>query len=50
MVFYVGLIAILNLSLGYALAVYLGADRAQLASNIGESLEPLDDFDAPDAE
>jgi hypothetical protein len=47
MVFYVALIAILNLGLGYALAVYLGAGRAQLAATIGESLEPLDDLDAP---
>ena len=37
MVIYVALIAILNLGLGYALAVYLGAGRAQLATTIGDA-------------
>lgn len=46
MVIYVALIAILNLGLGYALAVYLGAGRAQLASSIGEPLESLDYSDS----
>jgi hypothetical protein len=50
MVVYVALIAVLNLGLGYALAVYLGAGRTQLATAIGESLEPLDDLDAEVAE
>jgi hypothetical protein len=50
MVFYVALIAILNLGLGYALAVYLAAGRSQWAATIGEPLEPLDDLDAPIAE
>ena len=36
MVIYVALIAILNLGLGYALAVYLRAGRTQLATSIGE--------------
>ena len=45
MVIYVALIAILNLGLGYALAVYLGAGRPQLATTIGEPLEPLDHAD-----
>jgi hypothetical protein len=42
MVIYVALIAILNLGLGYALALYLSAGRAQLANAIGEPLESLD--------
>ena len=42
MVIYVALIAILNLSLGYALAVYLGAGRPRLATTVGEPLESLD--------
>jgi len=46
MVIYVALIAILNLGLGYALAVYLGAGRAQLVTNIDEPLESLDHSDA----
>ena len=37
MVIYVALIAILNLGLGYALAVYLGAGRQQLAAADGTS-------------
>jgi hypothetical protein len=43
MVLYVALIALLNLGLGYALAVYLGAGRSQLATTIGEPLESSDD-------
>jgi len=50
MVYYVALIAILNLGLGYALAVYLGAGRSQWAATFDEPLEPLDDLDAPIAE
>jgi len=50
MLYYVALIAVLNLGLGYALAVYLGAGRAPFAATIGESLEPLDDFDSAVAE
>ena len=42
MVIYVALIAILNLGLGYALALYLGAGRPQLASTLGEPLESLE--------
>jgi hypothetical protein len=43
MVIYVALIALLNLGLGYALAVYLGAGRSQLATTIGDSLDSSDD-------
>jgi len=50
MVFYVALIAILNLGLGYALATYLGAGRSQLATTIGEPLESLDYSDAAASE
>jgi hypothetical protein len=39
MVIYVGLIALLNLGLGYALAVYLGAGCSQLATTIGDSID-----------
>jgi hypothetical protein len=46
MVIYVALIAILNLGLGYALAVYLGAGRSQWATTIGEPLGSLDEADA----
>jgi hypothetical protein len=46
MVIYVALIAIVNLGLGYALAVYLGAGRSQLATTIGEPLESLNDSDS----
>ena len=37
--YYVALIAILNLGLGYALARYLGAGRPQMATTSGELLE-----------
>ena len=50
MVIYVALIAILNLGLGYALAMYLGAGRPQLSPTIVELLEPLDHSDAGVAE
>jgi len=50
MVIYVALIAILNLGLGYALAVYLGAGRSQLATAMGESLEPLESLDHSDSD
>lgn len=46
MVLYVALIALLNLGLGYALAVYLGAGRSQLATTIGEPLDSLNDLDS----
>jgi hypothetical protein len=46
MVIYVALIAILNLGLGYALAKYLGAGRATLATTTGD---PLDSFDHSDS-
>ena len=45
MVIYVALIAILNLGLGYALAVYLGAGFSRLATAVAEPLESLDDSD-----
>ncbi len=45
MVIYVALIAILNLGLGYGLAVYLGAGRSQLATTIGDSVESLESLD-----
>ncbi len=50
MVYYVALIAILNLGLGYALAVYLGASRTRLATTAGDTLEALDSADADLAE
>ena len=46
MVIYVALIAILNLGLGYALAVYVGAGRGQFAPAIGEPIESLGDSDS----
>jgi hypothetical protein len=46
MVLYVALIAILNLGLGYALAVYVGAGRSHLATTIGEPLDSLDQSDS----
>ena len=46
MVIYVALTAIVNLGLGYALALYLGAGRAQLATSICEPLESLDHSDS----
>jgi hypothetical protein len=46
MVIYVALIAIVNLGLGYALAVYLGAGRPRLATTGGEPLESLDYTDS----
>ncbi len=39
MVWYVALIAIVNLGLGYGLAVYLGAGRAKLASVTGDTMD-----------
>jgi len=39
MVWYVALIAVLNLGLGYALALYMGAGRGQLASSTGDSFD-----------
>lgn len=39
MVWYVAIIAIANLGLGYGLAVYLGAGRAQLASATGDTMD-----------
>ena len=42
----VALIALLNLGLGYALAVYLGAGRSQLATTIGEPLDSIDDSES----
>jgi hypothetical protein len=50
MVFYVALIAILNLGLGYALATYLGAGRSQLATTIGEPPESFDYSDVAASE
>jgi hypothetical protein len=50
MVIYVALIAILNLGLGYALAVYLGKGSAQLVSNVDEPLESLDYSDSAASE
>lgn len=45
MVIYVALIAILNLGLGYALALYMGAGRARLATG-SVPMESLDDVDS----
>jgi hypothetical protein len=39
MVWYVALIAIVNLGLGYGLAVYLAAGRGQLASATGDTMD-----------
>jgi hypothetical protein len=46
MVLYVALIALLNLGLGYALAVYLGAGRSQLVTTIGDPLDSIDDSES----
>jgi hypothetical protein len=47
MVIYVGMIAILNLSLGYALALYMGAGRGPMAATAsGESMDSLDYADS----
>ena len=46
MVWYVAIIAIVNLGLGYALALYLGAGRSQIATSIGESLDASDYSDS----
>ena len=46
MVIYVALTAIVNLGLGYALALYLGAGRVQFATSVGEPLESLDHSDS----
>jgi hypothetical protein len=46
MVWYVALVAILNLGLGYALAVYLGAGRIEKqAQQPPEDLEPDESFE-----
>jgi hypothetical protein len=50
MVWYVALIAILNLGLGYALAVYLGSGRTQLATATGRSLDDSENLDDLDVE
>ena len=50
MVWYVALIAIVNLGLGYALAVYLGAGRPQLAATTGGSFDDSEYADNADAE
>jgi hypothetical protein len=42
MVFYVAAIAILNLCLGYVLAMYMGAGRSRLATEHGDSFDSLD--------
>jgi hypothetical protein len=39
MVWYVAFIAVLNLGLGYLLAVYLGAGRPQLASYAADAYD-----------
>jgi hypothetical protein len=49
MVIYVALIAILNLGLGYALAMYMGAGRPRVATTSGEQIEPLESLDHSDA-
>ena len=46
MVIYVALIAILNLGLGYFLALYLGADRPKLTATIGDSPAALEHTDS----
>ena len=47
MVWYVAFIAVLNLGLGYLLAVYLGAGRPQLASYAADA---YDDAEYSDGE
>jgi hypothetical protein len=47
MVWYVAVIAVLNLGLGYFLAVYLGAGRAQIEVAMGDL---LDDSEYADSE
>ena len=46
MVIYVALIAILNLGLGYALAVYLGTGRPQFATSIGDEFDSISDAES----
>ena len=42
MVWYIAVTAILNLGLGYVLAVYFGVRRPQLASAIGDDMDGAD--------
>jgi hypothetical protein len=42
MVWYIAFTALLNLGLGYVLAVYFGADRPQLATATGDDLDDID--------
>ncbi len=46
MIIYVALISVLNLGLGFALALYLGVGRRQMASTIGEPIEAHDHADS----
>jgi hypothetical protein len=51
MVWYVAFIAVLNLGLGYLLAVYLGAGRPQLVSYAADAYEEPEYSDGePDAD
>ena len=43
---YIAITALLNLGLGYALAVYMGAGRVQMATTIGDVLEDSEHIDA----
>jgi hypothetical protein len=45
MIWYVALVAVLNLGLGYGLAMYLGAGRTRFATNAGDSFGDSE-FDA----
>jgi hypothetical protein len=50
MVWYVALIAILNLALGYALAIYLGAGHPPLAVTASQTFDDAEYSDDADAE
>jgi hypothetical protein len=45
MIFYVALVAVLNLALGYGLCMLLGAKRQELAMPSGESSEYTESAD-----
>ena len=46
MVWYIAFTALLNLGLGYGLAIYFGSGRPQLATPIGDDLDDVDYTDS----
>jgi hypothetical protein len=46
MVWYIAFTALLNLGLGYGLALYFGSSRPQLATAIGDDLDDVDYADS----